>query len=128
MTTNGVGIKRYIAARDLTQAEFDYIEKMGNRQFINYLSPFLLGIQNIKINKDLSFNFSFRHVLTPFGDERSVDLFVNWKQRKIQFTPHIYSSETKAFPGIELGNYDVPVRIGKNYALLGGSLIKAMIR
>jgi hypothetical protein len=113
LSPNGLGLKRYIAARDLTAEEFSYIKKMGSRQYLNFFSPNMLGIQNIRLNNSLSINFAFRHILSSFGDDRSLDLFVNWKGHKVLITPHLYGNAKRNFPGLELSAYEKQFAIGK---------------
>ncbi len=108
---NNAGIRRYIKSTDLTLQELEYAKKMGNRAYINYLSPNLLGIQSIKFNNHLKFNFAFRHILNSFGDDRSVDIFVIWKNKNILFTPHLYSNYHRNFPGVELGLFNEPLTV-----------------
>ncbi|MBN2662964.1 MAG: hypothetical protein JXR68_04885 [Bacteroidales bacterium] len=106
---SGVGLNRYIAPSDLTEAEFKYLKKQGFLQLINFASPMILGINNlpltIKGNKYV-FNFAFRHFLTSFGYDISLDLFLKSEKFNFLVSTHSYSNQQLTLPGIELNIVD----------------------
>lgn len=98
---SGIGIDRAIKKSKLTDEERKYLTTMGKMQYINFLSPFMIGISRIKIGRDSQFNFAARHYLTSFGYDLTLDLFLNHKNRPFLFAFHGYRNKTKFYPGIE---------------------------
>lgn len=102
----GIGIDRYRDYNDLSTEMLEYIEKIGDRQWLNVISPFMFRIREIKLNESLSFNVAMRHYLTAFGDDTQVDFFINHLNNKSVLTFHKYSNHEKNWlPGLELNRY-----------------------
>src|SRR5690606_10613802 len=47
---SGVGVDRAIKTTSLSGEEYSYLKKMGRMQYLNFLSPFMLGIHRIHLN------------------------------------------------------------------------------
>jgi hypothetical protein len=98
---SGVGIDRAIKSSSLSPEEYTYLKKMGNMQYLNFISPFMLGINRIRINESSSFNFALRHYLNSFGYDLSADLFLDLNGKHYLLTLHGYSNKYLFLPGIE---------------------------
>ncbi len=109
----GPGIDRAIKSTDLSADEYAYLEKMGRLQYLNFLSPFMIGINSIKINDQTSFNFAVRHYLTSFGYDLSTDLMIKHKGKPWLFSFHGYNNKDKFFPGLEVIHPPYLITIGK---------------
>lgn len=109
---SGTGIDRAIKASDLTREEYRYLEKMGRLQYLNFLSPFMVGVQRIRFNQSTSFNFAVRHYLTSFGSDITTDLFVDRRDKKWMLSFHGYQNKDHFFPGLELEYPVADVKIG----------------
>lgn len=110
---NGVGINRVIKRSHLTKEEDDYLIKMGKMQYLNFLSPSMVGIQRIRLNENTSFNFDIRHILNSFGYDVSADFFIDRKGKQWLVALHGYRNKEKFFPGIEAENPSLQVKAGK---------------
>lgn len=97
----GVGVDRYRTYDDLDQEMLDYLEKMGTRQLLNFISPFMIGIRHIKFNDNFRMNFAVRHYLTSFGDDIQLEFYYQLKESIGQLVLHRYSNHNIMFPGIE---------------------------
>lgn len=97
----GGGIRRYRLTSDLTAEELNYLKQMGNLQLFNLVSPFLVGINYIKINNNLQMNFSMFHYLTSFGYDLGSNFFVKYKKHNILFAYHNYHNFKTNFYGLE---------------------------
>lgn len=97
----GIGVDRYRTHEDLTNEMLSYVEKMGNRQYLNFISPFMIGIRSIKYNEQFRFNFALRHYLTSFGDDTQLEVFYDFNNNLGQVVLHLYSNYESSFPGIE---------------------------
>ncbi len=90
---NGTGIDRAIKRSKLSNEEDAYLTRMGRLQYMNFLSPFMVGIHAIRINENNSFNFALRHYLTSFGYNINADFFVNHKGKNILVGLHSFSQQ-----------------------------------
>ncbi|MEO6904043.1 MAG: hypothetical protein ABI315_12985 [Bacteroidia bacterium] len=99
---SGIGIDRYIRASDLTSIELAYLKKQGDLQWLNAISPMLVGFKSIKLSKnELSGNFSIRNYLTSFGNDISCNIYLMNPNYKFIFVYHSYQNYNKSFPAIE---------------------------
>lgn len=102
----GIGVDRYRDYNDLSKEMLSYVEKIGNRQWLNVVNPFMVRFREFKLNSSLGFNIAMRHHLTSFGDDSQLDLFINRNQKKSVITLHKYSNHDRAtYPGLEIANY-----------------------
>jgi hypothetical protein len=108
----GVGIDRYIKTTDLNPDELSYLEKQGKLQWLNTISPMLIGFKSIRLtNNGLYGNFSVHHYLTSFGNDISLNIFLKCSRFKSVFAFHSYQNYYKSFPAIEanLVDYEIPI-------------------
>lgn len=110
---SGTGIDREIKRSDLTQEEEDYLKRMGDLHYINFLSPSMLSVHRIRIGERTGFNFAARHILTSFGYDLGGDLFLDHNGRKWMFGVHTYHNRANTFGGIELERYGMKTGRGK---------------
>ncbi|GAB2796619.1 hypothetical protein GCM10027275_47460 [Rhabdobacter roseus] len=115
---SGVGIDRARKTTTLTQEEYDYLAKMGKLQYLNFLSPFMLGVNRIRLNQHTAFNFAVRHYLTGFGYDLSTDLLLEHKGRPYLLSFHGYQNKHRFYPGLELeSTFLLPLPSGKELRL-----------
>lgn len=98
----GDGIDRAIKRSKLTPEEDAYLLRMGDLQYLNFLSPDMLGFHGFRIGKDTRFNFAVRHVLTSFGYDLGGDLLLDHRGRQWLLGVHTYHNHEGASAGIEL--------------------------
>lgn len=106
----GVGFNRYIKPSSLAQEELEYLRKQGNLQWLNLISPNLYGFPRIRflVNESGAYfgNFAVRHLLTPYGNDISLDIFLQTPQRNWFLGLHNYNNFSRAFYGVEVGIID----------------------
>lgn len=114
---SGVGINRYIKPSGLTDESREYLEKQGNLQWLNILSPHLFGFPKFKLRStesgDYFGSFSIRHLLTSFGNDISLDIFYQTPNHNLFFSLHNYNNRNSSFGGIEVALIDEPYAHGK---------------
>lgn len=108
----GEGINRVIKRGQLTQEEDDYLVKMGKLQYLNFMSPSMVGVHSIRLGSQTRFNFAVRHILTSFGYDLGGDIFLNRKGKNWLLGVHTYHNHEKIFGGIELERQGISSRIG----------------
>lgn len=108
----GTGINRAIKRSQLNDEEDAYLVKMGNLQYLNYLSPSMLGVHSIPFNDQLRFNFAVRHILTAFGYDLGGDLFINHRRNNWMLGFHTYHNHEKVFAGIEIERQGLKANLG----------------
>ncbi len=103
---SGIGINRYIKPSQLSNEARNYLKKQGALQWLNLLSPQLFGILKIKLkstNNGIYYgSFAVRHLLTPFGNDISLDLFYQTPRNNIFVTIHNYNNLNSSFFGLEV--------------------------
>ncbi len=109
---SGSGIDRYVKKADLTDEERSYLKLMGVYQYANFISPFMMGINSIKLGQHIDFNFAFRHYLNSFGHDLSLDIFLNTNQHFWLLSLHGYQNKDHFFPGIEIENPTLNFKAG----------------
>jgi hypothetical protein len=112
---SGVGIDRYIKNADLTSEERRYLKRQGRLQLLNFVDPFLFGL-----DRGLSFgaagsptrvNAGLSHYLTSFGHTIDANVFVRRGSLGIDVTAHAYVNDDAMFPGLEAELIDVPFTV-----------------
>lgn len=103
----GDGIDRAIKRAKLTPEEDAYLLRMGDLQYLNFLTPDMLGFHGFRIDSDTRFNFAMRHILTSFGYDLGGDLLLDHKGRKWLLGIHTYHNRDHVFGGIELMRKDL---------------------
>ena len=109
----GNGINRYRKTTDLTADELAYLKKQGNLQWLNVLSPMMIGVRRININASLSGNIAMQHWLTSFGNDTALKIFLRkegpFKDINAVFTVHTYANFSHYFPAVEAELIDFPL-------------------
>lgn len=102
---SGVGIDRYIKPSDLTNEELKYLKRQGYWQFLNLASPMLIGIDKINLSNkidNLYFNFAFRDMLTSFGNDLSLNIFLKRNELNLDLNFHLYNNQNMHLPGFDV--------------------------
>jgi hypothetical protein len=99
---NGAGIDRAIKRTDLTAEEDAYLIRMGRLQYFNFLSPFMVGINRIRVGERTNFNFALRHYLTSFGYNLNADFFIERNGQHWLVGLHTFHNKDHAYPGVEV--------------------------
>jgi hypothetical protein len=112
---SGVGIDRYVKNADLTSEERRYLKRQGRLQLLNFVDPFLFGLDRgfsfgaagslTRVNAGLS------HYLTSFGHTIDANVFVRRGSLGIDVTAHAYANDDAIFPGLEAELIDVPLTV-----------------
>jgi len=120
---SGVGINRYIRAKDLTREEHDFLAREGHLQLLNFLDPNLLGFEGVTLRDprngaDVRVNASAGHYLTSFGHTVDVNLFVKEGATNLFVVLHRYTNGARSLPGMEVQLLEAPVTVaGKELAV-----------
>jgi hypothetical protein len=110
---SGTGINRYRTTKDLTNDELSYLEKQRWWQIFNYISPMMLGFRSLPFgNTGVKWNFAFRHFLTSFGTDLTLEMFINSEKFNFVTAYHNYQNYEHVFPAIEIEMIDYPVKVG----------------
>lgn len=109
---NGTGINRAIKRSQLTAEEDQYLSKMGRMQYLNFISPSMVGVHRIKLSEQTVFNFAVRHILNSFGYDLGLDLFLETRGSQWLVGLHGYRNKEKLWPGIEVENPAIKLRAG----------------
>jgi hypothetical protein len=98
---SGEGIARAIKTTQLTPEELRFLRRMGNMQYLNFISPYMLGIHHISLGSHRQVNFALRHTLNAFGYDVSMDVFFKTPHHRSVFTLHSYRNKHVWGPGVE---------------------------
>ena len=115
---SGVGIDRAIKTTSLTDEEYRYLERMGRMQYLNFLSPFMIGINRIRLNDQTAFNVAVRHYLNSFGYDLTADFFIDHREKQYLVSLHGYRNKYRLLPGVEVERSPYVVRINGQKPLL----------
>ena len=122
---SGNGINRYIMTADLPRECVDYLYRQAGLDIFNFVSPMLFGFSRFRLaNTEHGAyygNFAFRHYLTAFGDDISLDIYLITPKFNIYTTLHNYNNYEHSFGGLEVGLIDYPLL--DNRLLVGGTLM-----
>lgn len=122
---SGVGINRYIMYDDIPEEGRQYLKGQVLLDCLNFLSPMMIGFSRFRLAStgkgDWYGNFAFRHYLTSFGNDVSLDLYLQSPRYNLYSTLHTYHNYDHHFGGIEAGLIDYPLMDGK--MLLGGTVM-----
>ena len=105
---SGTGIDRYIKTTDLSSDALKYLKKKGKQQWLNIISPMLFWKKSIHLKNDYYFNFAVRHFLTSFGDDISLNVFLQTRNSNLIFRYHHANNYNKNFPSIEAELFEKP--------------------
>ncbi|MDH5377490.1 MAG: hypothetical protein OEX00_04110, partial [Gammaproteobacteria bacterium] len=76
---SGTGVRRYRTFEDLTQEEKDYLTKQSRLSLLNLVNPFLINRVHFSAQfegRQVLWNASLRHHITPFGYNLGVNVFL----------------------------------------------------
>lgn len=122
---SGNGINRYIMTTDLPEECVQYLYKQAWLDIFNFASPMMIGFSRFRLaetDKGTYYgNFAFRHYLTSFGDDISLDLYLQAPWANLYTTLHSYNNYDHHFGGLEVGLVDFPLL--DNHLLVGGTLM-----
>lgn len=113
----GNGYDRYIYGDKLTAGEYDWLKKQANLSYLNFISPTMVFINEIKLKNGASFNFSGRYYPTSFGNQIGIDLFFKNSKYNIFVSPHLNQNYQNNFFGIEAMVFETPVKINQHQFL-----------
>ena len=104
---DGIGIKRPIKESGLTPDMKDFLKETGNMQYLNFVTPFIIGINKFRINDDFNFNFALRSIPTSFGYYAGGDFFLELKERKLLLSLGVNRSKNLILPDIEFNFFNL---------------------
>ena len=72
-----------------------FLRETGNMQYLNFISPFMFGINRIQLKPGFCFNFALRSVPTSFGYYAGGDFFLDLNNRQMLIGLGINKSKNK---------------------------------
>jgi hypothetical protein len=125
--SSGIGIDRYRYATDLTDEELNYLHSQRYWHIFNYISPMLLNIDRVALGDSGMYgNFAFRHLLTSFGTDVALNVYLIKDAFNMLFVLHNYSNYKNYFPSIEAALVDFPVSLGRLNLYLSPRILVGM--
>ena len=122
---SGVGINRYIMYDDIPDIGKDYLKLHLGLDVLNFISPMMLGFTEFQLAQTergtYYGNFAFRHYLTAFGGDSSLDIYLKTPTCNLYSTLHVYDNHERVFGGLEAGLVDYPLL--NNKLFLGGTVM-----
>lgn len=113
----GNGYDRYIYGDKLTTGQYDWLKKQATLSYLNFISPTMVFINEIKLKNGASFNFSGRYYPTSFGNQIGIDLFFKNSKYNIFVSPHLNQNYQHNFFGIEAMVFETPVKVNQHQFL-----------
>lgn len=99
--TGGIGIKRPIKESDLTPEMKSFLRETGNMQYLNFVSPFMVGINRLQLKPGYYFNFALRSVPTSFGYYAGGDFFLDFNNRQMMISLGVNRSKNLTLPAVD---------------------------
>ena len=122
---SGVGINRYIMYEDIPQEGRKYLKLQVGLDVFNFISPMMFGFSRFRLAQtehgSYYGNFAFRHYLTAFGSDVSLDLYLQAPRYNLYASLHTYHNYKNHFGGIEVGLVDFPLL--NNHMQIGGAVM-----
>jgi len=119
----GIGIKRPVKESDLTPGMKDFLRETGNMQYLNFISPFMIGINRIQLKPGYFFNFALRSVPASFGYYAGGDFFLDFNDRQMMINLGINRSKSLTLPSLDVIFYNIirqkDARFNTNISLSG---------
>lgn len=103
----GVGIRRPIKETDLTADMKSFLRQTGNMQYLNFVSPFMIGINRLQLRPGYYFNFALRSVPTSFGYYAGGDFFLDFNNRQVMISLGINKSKQLTLPAVDFRYYNI---------------------
>ena len=119
----GLGIDRYRKTTHLENHELKYLKQQGYWHCFNILSPMLLGFRSISLKNGYSGNVAFRHFLTSFGTDLSLNIFLKKSNYNFVFVYHNYQNYRQVYPAIEVEMIDYPLFYKKLNVFLSSRIV-----
>lgn len=99
---DGTGIKRPVHASQLTEEMKEFLRETGNMQYLNLISPFMVGINKLQFKPGVYFNFALRSVPTSFGYYAGGDFFLDIHSRQFLVSLGMYRSRSLRLPAMDI--------------------------
>ncbi len=106
----GTGIRRPIKETDLTPEMKTFLRQTANLQYLNLVSPFMIGINRIKIHHNTFGNFALRSTPTSFGYFAGGDFFLETNGKKFFATAGINKSRELTLPDLSIQRIDMSIQ------------------
>lgn len=103
----GLGVKRPVKETDLTPEMKRFLSETGHMQYLNFVSPFLVGINRLQLRPGYFFNFALRSVPTSFGYFAGGDFFLDLNKRQMMVSLGINRSRSLTLPAVELHYFNL---------------------
>ncbi|GGB98012.1 hypothetical protein GCM10011325_26680 [Dyadobacter sediminis] len=103
---NGEGVNRRIGYSDLSLEAQRYLLKQKKLSLLNFVNPAIFFINRIPLGRHSSFNFLMQYTPTHFGNDISLTLPVQFRNRNILFGIHKFSNYKSEGYGLDLGTYN----------------------
>ncbi len=103
----GVGIRRPIKETDLTADMKSFLRQTGNMQYLNFVSPFMIGINRLQLSPGYYFNFALRSVPASFGYYAGGDFFLDFNNRQMMISLGINKSKGLTLPAADFRYYNI---------------------
>lgn len=115
---SGVGIDRYRKWSHLTEPEREYVKLQGRLQWLNFVDPFLFGVNDGIAIKGTRVSAGLSHYLTSFGYVVDANVLARRGRANLAVTLHSYKNEATRFAGVETELLDYPVAFaGRDWQL-----------
>ncbi|MCF3109735.1 hypothetical protein LL912_13220 [Niabella sp. CC-SYL272] len=101
----GVGIKRPVSAAQLNPEMKRFLKETGHMQYLNLVSPFMIGINRIQLRPGVLFNFALRSVPTSFGYYAGGDFFLDLYNRQFLVSLGVNRNDALTLPALEMRTY-----------------------
>ncbi len=111
----GIGVRRPVSESNLTDEMKSFLRETGNMQYLNLVSPFLLGINRMRLGEDVYFNFALRSVPTSFGYYAGGDFFLDKNSSKWLISAGVNRSKNLTLPHVEVKRYDLKPRASQQF-------------
>jgi len=76
-------------------------------QYLNFISPFLIGINRLQLKPGYFFNFALRSVPTSFGYHAGGDFFLDFNDRQVMLNLGINRSKSLTLPSLDVTYYNI---------------------
>ncbi|MFT3749665.1 MAG: hypothetical protein QM768_15160 [Agriterribacter sp.] len=84
-----------------------FLRQTGNMQYLNFVSPFMIGINGIQLKPGHYFNFAFRSVPASFGYYAGGDFFFDCNNRQLMISAGFNKSKSLTLPALDVRYYNL---------------------
>lgn len=103
---NGDGVNRRVGFSDLGTEAQEFLLHQKKLSLINFLNPGIIGINRIKLGKQLSFTLFAHYAPTHFGNTIGMTLPVQWKNLNMHLQVQRFKSHDSGGTAVEVGIRD----------------------